>query len=811
MYTIRKQINRKNTDIRQDICAGEGKRLTAGEVLKQYFGYDEFRPGQTQIIEAVLANRDVLGIMPTGAGKSVCYQVPALMLPGITIVVSPLISLMQDQVKALNAVGVHAAYINSSLTEGQITKALSLASKGVFKIIYVAPERLESWEFLSFARQADISMLTVDEAHCISQWGQDFRPSYLKITGFIRELAKRPVISTFTATATEEVKEDICCILGLRDPYVCVTGFDRPNLYFEVEHVRKKDDFVLQYLREHKGDSGIIYCATRKNVDNLYALLLEEDVSAARYHAGMGTEERKTSQDDFVYDRISVMVATNAFGMGIDKSNVRFVLHYNMPQSMENYYQEAGRAGRDGEEADCILLFSPQDVIINRYLLEHKDFSAVPPEDVENIRQRDAKRLRIMENYCTSSECLRKYILNYFGEEAAEACGNCSSCRKEFVEIDVTREAAAVIQCVREARSRFGIQIIIGALQGRNRARLKEVGAVNWKSYGLLGSSSEDILKKVIHQLTEMGYLRQTQDQYSVLQAGALFTQADDPDFQVTIRMPADQLRETASASTSSAAGKDSRSGGRGSLTSSGFRLFEELRTLRSLIARRTAMPPYIIFTDRTLIDMCIRLPQDKAQMMEVSGVAAAKFEKYGEEFLNAVRSFVSRNPGAVTSFAEEDKKGQDLQDPDDGTQKTSSGRTGKKKNLKADFALHPADAGKFSYQEFYYVSEIAKEMNEINTAENMKKLQTGQISEFLKESGLILDRETGEEDAWRIRETTEKGEAAGIITLHKTAQNGTPYTLLQYPENVQRMIVEHFTQKQPAESVMEGSLAEEV
>ena len=341
------------------------------EILKNYFGYDSFREGQEDLIDAILKGQDVLGIMPTGAGKSLCYQVPALMLPGITLVISPLISLMKDQVQALNQAGVHAAYLNSSLTERQMTKALQLAAQGQYKIIYVAPERLETWEFLNFASRVAVSMVTVDEAHCISQWGQDFRPSYLKIVSFIRQLPQRPVVSAFTATATETVKNDICAVLQLENPKVMVTGFDRQNLYFGVETPPSKDVFTLNYVRQHDRDSGVIYCATRKNVDQLYEKLRKEKVPVTRYHAGLSAQERQKNQDDFIYDRRPVIVATNAFGMGIDKSDVRYVIHYNMPQSLENYYQEAGRAGRDGEPAECILLFSPQDIMIGKFLIEN--------------------------------------------------------------------------------------------------------------------------------------------------------------------------------------------------------------------------------------------------------------------------------------------------------------------------------------------------------------------------------------------------------------------------------------------------------
>ena len=401
------------------------------QTLKHYFGYDTLRPGQQDLMEGILNGSDVLGIMPTGAGKSLCYQVPALMLPGITIVISPLISLMSDQVKALNQAGVHAAYINSSLTENQIRAALLYAAQGQYKIIYVAPERLNTMRFLDFACRADISMVTVDEAHCISQWGQDFRPSYLEIADFLARLPRRPVVSAFTATATERVKQDITGSLHLQNPVTVVTGFDRPNLFFRV--VKRKggketDNSILNYVKRHEDESGIIYCATKKNVDNVCELLLQHGISAGKYHAGLSLEERKESQDDFTYDRIRVMVATNAFGMGIDKSNVRYVLHYNMPQSLEYYYQEAGRAGRDGEEAECVLFFSKQDIMINKRLLDYKATEGGYTAGDPAVRANEQRKLNQMIHYCETDECLRQYILNYFGDHSPCTCEKCSNC-----------------------------------------------------------------------------------------------------------------------------------------------------------------------------------------------------------------------------------------------------------------------------------------------------------------------------------------------------------------------------------------------
>ena len=618
--------------------------MNARETLKVYFGYDSFREGQEDIIDTIISGGDVLAIMPTGAGKSICYQVPALLLPGITLVISPLISLMQDQVKALNEAGIHAAFINSSLTDNQISKALSLAARGVYKIIYVAPERLESFEFLDFVSQVDISMVTVDEAHCISQWGQDFRPSYLKIVEFIKKLSKRPIVSAFTATATEEVKEDILCILSLINPHVVVTGFDRQNLYYSVEHMKKKDDFVIDYIEKHPSDSGIIYCSTRKNVDNLFELLFKRGVSVTKYHAGMNTESRKKSQDDFIYDRAPVIVATNAFGMGIDKSNVRYVIHYNMPQSMENYYQEAGRAGRDGEPSQCILLFSAQDVIINKFLLEKKDFSGLSDEDAVLVQQRDYKRLQIMEGYCSTTRCLRNYILTYFGEKTSGPCDHCGNCHRQYKEVDMTAEAKQIINCVAETRGRYGLVIVLGTLMGANRARLRELGTVNYKTYGVLKGHSEAELRALISQMIAEGYLFQTEGQYSVIKLGDISPLRDE-NTRVVMRTFEEKKPDK---------NKTVRKRSTDSLTASGYDLFEILRKLRLEIAREEALPPYIIFSDKTLIDMCVKLPADRESFLNVSGVGVTKLDKYGQRFLDAIHTFLDTHPGEIVSMSDD-------------------------------------------------------------------------------------------------------------------------------------------------------------
>ena len=624
------------------------KKVNALETLKTYFGYDTFREGQEKIVEAILTNRDVLAIMPTGAGKSICYQIPALILPGITLVISPLISLMQDQVKALNDAGIHAAFINSSLTENQISKALYLAASGRYKIIYVAPERLENYEFLEFARNVEISMVTVDESHCISQWGQDFRPSYLKIVEFVKNLPKRPIVSAFTATATEEVKNDILCTLSLADPEVVITGFDRKNLYYSVENIRRKDEFIMEYIEKHPTESGIIYCATRKNVDNLFELLFKRGVPVTRYHAGLTNETRKKNQDDFIYDRTPVIIATNAFGMGIDKSNVRYVIHYNMPQSMENYYQEAGRAGRDGENSQCILLFSLQDVMIDRMLLDNKDFSDVDEEDEYLIRQRDIRRLQTMEGYCKTTGCLRNYILEYFGEKTSGPCDNCGNCHREYHEVDMTAEAKWVVNCVAETRGRYGLTIVLGTLMGAKRARLRELRMDQYKSYGALSGHSEAELRTLISQMTEMGYLYQTQEKYSVLKLGNL-TPLKDENIRVIMR-----TYEEKEPDKKKKIQKTVRKRSTDALTSAGYDLFEILRKLRLEIAKEESMPPYIIFSDKTLIDMCVKKPSDEEEMLNVSGVGANKLKKYGQRFLEEIQKFCTERPGVTLSMTEE-------------------------------------------------------------------------------------------------------------------------------------------------------------
>jgi ATP-dependent DNA helicase RecQ len=495
--------------------------MTAIQALKQYFGYDKFRVGQETLIDGIMAGRDVLGVMPTGAGKSVCFQIPALMMDGVTLVVSPLISLMKDQVNALTQNGVDAAFVNSSLTLWQIERTLRNARSGVFKLIYAAPERLATSEFQSFAQSLKISMLTVDEAHCISQWGQDFRPSYAQIPGFIAGLPTRPVVSAFTATATPKVQEDIVNLLGLNDPQILVTSFDRANLRFDVQKPRNKYLALVTFLRDKKERSGIVYCSTRKTVEEVCGALRTDGYSASRYHAGLSDEERRDNQDDFLYDRAKIMVATNAFGMGIDKSNVSFVVHYNMPKDIESYYQEAGRAGRDGGPADCVLLYSGQDVVMSEWMIENdKDVQYQDRETEQMLKERSRKRLCDMKFYCTTNDCLRGYILKYFGEDPPDYCGNCGNCGADFKKADITVEAQKILSCVARMKERFGLRLVTDVLRGNKNDRILQLEFDKLSTFGICADIPVRQLRGIIDFLVMGGYLAKTHDDYPIIKLG---------------------------------------------------------------------------------------------------------------------------------------------------------------------------------------------------------------------------------------------------------------------------------------------------
>ena len=594
-------------------------------VLKDYFGHDSFRDGQEQIVDALLDGRDVLCIMPTGAGKSMCYQIPALLFDGVTIVVSPLISLMKDQVGSLVQSGVPAAYINSSLSYPQFLRVLSNVEHGKYKIIYVAPERLLTDGFLDTCKKIKISMVAVDEAHCVSQWGQDFRPSYLKIISFVESLANRPIVGAFTATATNDVKEDIKKILRLENPFEITTGFDRPNLFFGVIKSSSKDEKLIDLIRERGDRSGIVYCATRKNVESVCELLCDNGFSAARYHAGLDEYERRKNQEDFVFDRKNIMVATNAFGMGIDKSNVTYVIHYNMPKNIESYYQEAGRAGRDGGEADCILLYSPKDVRLNRFMIENSEGNdELTIEENEQIRERDFERLKYMTFYSTTNDCLRGFILRYFGGEKKAYCGKCSNCLSVHKLVDVTIDAQKIMSCIARTGQRYGKTVICDVLKGSKSEKILKAELNNQSTYGIMKEVTARHIFGTIDFLAEKEYIS-ADNETEVLK---LLPKSRDVLFgrqRLVMKKVENSEKVVKTHRPEVPVNSD---------------LLDALKALRKSIASKKSVPAYVIFTDATLIDMCKKCPETPDEMLEVSGVGRTKLEKFGKQFLEEIAKF---------------------------------------------------------------------------------------------------------------------------------------------------------------------------
>lgn len=609
--------------------------MDKNQILKHYFGYDTYRTGQESLIDSIMEGVDTLGIMPTGSGKSLCFQIPALMMQGITLVISPLISLMKDQVSALNQAGIHAAFLNSSLSETQYFKALALAKEGRYPIIYVAPERLMTNSFLDFALQADIVMIAVDEAHCVSQWGQDFRPSYLKIVDFIKQLTKRPVVSAFTATATKEVKEDIIDILMLNEPTIVATGYDRPNLYLGVQAPKDKFSAMKNYIDCRPNQNGIIYCLTRKLVEEVCSRLEAEGLSVTRYHAGLRDDERKQNQDDFIYDRKQIMVATNAFGMGIDKSDVRYVIHYNMPKNLESYYQEVGRCARDGEPGECILYYSGQDVVTNQFFIQNnQDNQDLDDFTRELVVERDHERLKKMTYYCFTNECLRDYILRYFGEYGTNYCGNCSNCLTQFETVDVTESAKALIGCVQTSHQRYGVNVIIDTVHGANTAKIRQYRMDENQYHGSLAKIPAYKLRQIFNHLLVNGYLTITDNEYSIVKLTEDSSQVLEQETPVVMKMAKEQERIDKPAKS-----KKTRKAKAAGIILSEIeeQIFERLRALRTEIAREEKVPPYIVFSDKTLIHMCRANPRTKSEMLEITGVGDAKYEKYGERFLEVL------------------------------------------------------------------------------------------------------------------------------------------------------------------------------
>lgn len=584
----------------------------ARQILQKFYGYEDFRPGQKKVVESLLNRNDTVAIMPTGAGKSICFQIPALLFEGVTLVISPLISLMKDQVDSLRQLGIAAVYINSSVSKAQLYKDLQDISAGFYKIIYIAPERLTSEYLPDSFKNLNISMVAVDEAHCLSQWGHDFRPSYRNILNFTNSLRIKPIISAFTATATPEVKTDIINLLGLKQPNVFVTGFDRPNLYFSVLRGEVKDKFVIDYIKKHQDEAGIIYVGTRKDVDALQVLLEIKGIKAGRYHAGMTDEERNQMQEDFLYDNLSVMVATNAFGMGIDKPNVRYVIHYNMPKNMEAYYQEAGRAGRDGLSGNCILLYSPQDTQLQKFLISKSTESEIR-------QQLEYKRLQSMVDYCHTPQCLRAFILHYFGEfDVEEHCDNCSNCKLEGELIDITIDAQKVLSCVYRMHERFGVKMIAEVLKGSKSAKVKQFNFERLSTCGLMKERKLKDISDLILRLSAMQYLDITESQYPVVTLNELSWQV--------LRGQKKVWQKMVIVKKAKAKGE----------------LFEALRSLRKELATKEKLPPYMIFSDATLTQMATDKPTDLELMKNIRGVGEFKLQKYGEDFLTVIKSYIS-------------------------------------------------------------------------------------------------------------------------------------------------------------------------
>lgn len=774
----------------------ENQKLAA---LKSYFGYDSFREGQEQIIDAILSGRDVMAVMPTGAGKSICYQLPALMSEGVSIVISPLISLMKDQVTALVQSGIRAAYLNSSLTFAQMNRAEGNMRQGMYKIIYVAPERLEMPSFLEACSHLDIALVTVDEAHCVSQWGQDFRPGYLKIADYIDRLPKRPTVAAFTATATDIVKRDVISALRLNEPFCLTTGFDRENLRFEVRHAgpSKKYDELREIISRYPDSCGIVYCSSRKNVEEVCERLQKDGYSASRYHAGLTDAERRQSQEDFIYDRIRIIVATNAFGMGIDKPDVSYVVHYNMPKDIESYYQEAGRAGRDGSPAECVMLFTPQDIITAKYLIELSRDSnpELSPEEAQTVYERALKRLNVMADYASTSKCLRRYILNYFGEAAPDNCGNCSNCSGDMEKTDLTVPAQMILSCICRTGQRFGAALNKDVLRGSRSQRVTQREFDKLSVFGLMKEVPRDTVNYYFSLLEDSGLIAVSPDEYKILSVtpkGMSFLKNREK-FEVMI--PKDKI-STGKEHTSKPAAPARE-------YAVDEKLMRLLKAERTEIARELRVPPYVVFSNATLIGICKIQPKTLGEMLNVPGIGEKKLEQFGKRFLQVItdyRNGADEPPEKVDVMSDGEKRqllrkleesvGADKGAADCVYSKGLSERSlSTAKELQYEFARLYFASDKLSvYDEKITISEfILRISDECDSEISITKAASAVYGLFI---GLGIVRREKNEENKTVYLPTDISEQNGIIFEEVISQNGTPYLSLRINKTAQQLIL---------------------
>ncbi|GHV26039.1 ATP-dependent DNA helicase RecQ [Bacteroidia bacterium] len=729
-------------------------------VLKTYFGHSAFRDNQAEIVNAILACQDCLAVMPTGAGKSICFQLPALLFSGTTLVISPLISLMRDQISALRQNGVEAAFLNSSLSLSEQREVLNQARKNQIKLLYVAPERLDADDFLEYAQNADISMLTIDEAHCISQWGQDFRPSYAKIPDFIAKLKTRPVVSAFTATASPRVRKDILLSLQLNNPQVVVASFDRKNLFFEVKTPKNKTQTLLEILNKHTNEFGIVYCSTRKAVEQVAEKLQEHGIKAAPYHAGLPQEERTQNQEDFLFDRINTIVATNAFGMGIDKSNVSYVVHFNMPKDIESYYQEAGRAGRDGSRAECTLLFSGQDIVTNQYLIDLDDNKEPIDEMLKaELKAKAKERLRAMEMYCKTNLCLRATLLNYFGENNDKHgnCGECGNCNNESEIVDITILAQKILSCVARTGERVGRGLIIDTLRGSKSEKVLNRRFDQLSTYNIC-TESEHELTEVFNFLIENGYAYLTDDQYPVCKlapkASEILKQRMTLMMKRNLVAKRERIEKEETRQTRTRKGKESAV-----YYNINDLLYSQLKTLRREIANNQNVPAFVIFPDTSLVDMCRLLPKTAAEFLNVSGVGAHKQALYAEAFIQVINDFLATNS----------------------VEKATETTVNTAQNLSQNIISN----------EPVPISVLADKINVDLLRRNIPPITAKKLNDFLVGEGLLIN--IVDDKGKNARAATELGKELGIETVDRTADDGRKYQALFYSSAAQQLILSKY------------------